>query len=101
MSQLAMENPLEPNLDVGQSSFRYQTVQRSFAVAYKMLLAYISARPDEIQLRRIPSILVTILPPTAYMVDRKVIKKRDQPLSTKRLSGTIPKSPSPKRRKKK
>lgn len=99
MTKLAMENPLEPNLDVGQSSFRYQTVQRSFAVTYKMLLAYITARPDEPQLLRVPSILATILPPTAYMASRKVLKKRDQPLSSKRMPGTITSSSPTKRQK--
>lgn len=81
---MAMENPLEPTLDVGQSSFRYQTVQRSFAVAYKMLLAYITARPNDKELLNVTSILATILPPTDYMASRKVLKRRDQPLSSKR-----------------
>lgn len=87
---MAMENPLEPTLDVGQSSFRYQTVQRSFAVAYKTLLAYITARPSDKELLNSASILATILPPTDYMTSRKVLKQRDQPLSSKRQSESMP-----------
>ena len=87
-----MENPLEPTLDVGQSSFRYQTVQRSFAVAYKMLLAYITAGPNDKELLNVASILATVLPPTAYMSSRKVVKRRDQPLSSKRQSASSPQS---------
>lgn len=86
---MAMENPLEPTLDVGQSSFRYQTVQRSFAVAYKMLLAYITARPSDTELLNVASILATILPPTDYMTSRKVQKRGDQPESAKRPSASI------------
>ena len=87
--QMAMENPLEPTLDVGQSSFRYQTVQRSFAVAYKMLLAYITARPIDTELLNVASVLATILPPTNYMTSRKVQKRSDQPESAKRQSSSI------------
>ena len=89
---MAMENPLEPTLDVGQSSFRYQTVQRSFAVAYKMLLAYITARPNDKELLNVASMLATILPPTDYMTSRKVLKRRDQPLSSKQQSESMPRS---------
>ena len=35
---LAMENPLDTNLDVGAPSFRIQMVQRAFFTAYKILL---------------------------------------------------------------
>lgn len=87
---MAMENPLEPTLDVGQSSFRYQTVQRSFAVAFKMLLAYITARPSDKELLKVASVLVTVLPPTDYMTSRKILKRRDQPLSSKRQSDSMP-----------
>ena len=89
---MAMENPLEPTLDVGQSSFRYQTVQRSFAVAYKMLLAYITAGPNDKELLNAASILATVLPPTDYMTSRKIQKRHDQPLSSKRKSVSIPMS---------
>ena len=87
---MAMENPLEPTLDVGQSSFRYQTVQRSFAVAYKMLLAYITARPSDKELLNAASILATILPPTEYMTSRKIQKRCDQSLSSKRQMESMP-----------
>jgi hypothetical protein len=86
---MAMENPLDPTLDVGQSSFRYQTIQRSFAVAYKMLLAYLTSGPNEKELRDVPSILATILPPTHYMTSRKVMKRRDLPLSAKRKADAL------------
>ena len=86
---MAMENPLEPTLDVGQSSFRYQTVQRSFAVAYKMLLAYITAGPSDGELLNVASILATVLPPTDYMTSRKIQKRQYQPLSSKRQSTSI------------
>lgn len=85
MAMMALENPLDPTLDVGQSSFRYQIVQRAFAVAYKMLLAYVTAAPNEQQLRDVPSILATILPPTHYMTTRLVLKRRDRPLAAKRM----------------
>jgi predicted class III extradiol MEMO1 family dioxygenase len=87
-----MENPLEPTLDVGQSSFRYQTVQRSFAVAYKMLLAYITAGPNDKELLNAASILATVLPPTDYMTSRKIQKQHYQPLLSKRPSTSIPMS---------
>lgn len=83
-AMMALENPLDPTLDIGQSSFRYQTVQRAFAVAYRVLLAHVTARPDEQQLRNVTSILATILPPTSYMTSRLVLKRRDRPLSAKR-----------------
>jgi non-canonical poly(A) RNA polymerase PAPD5/7 len=82
MAMMALENPLDPTLDVGQSSFRYQTVQRAFAVAYRMLLSFVTSEPHEMQ--HITSILATILPPTHYMTSRLVLKRRDRPLSAKR-----------------
>jgi hypothetical protein len=98
---MAMENPLEPTLDVGQSSFRYQTVQRSFAVAFKMLLAYVTAGPNDKGLLAIPSILVTILPPTDYMAYRKVLKRQDQPLSAKRPTDSLSAAPNSSSKRKK
>lgn len=80
---VALENPLDTTQDVGQSSFRFQTVQRAFAVAYKTLLAYATAGSKERQLH-VPSILATILPPTDYMTSRLVLKRRDRPLMAKR-----------------
>ena len=69
---LAMENPLDTNNDVGTSSFRIQTIQRSMGHAYKTLLAYL-ARPE---LNDGPSILQTILPVTEEMRERQWIKQR-------------------------
>lgn len=79
-----MENPLEPTQDVGQSSFRYQTIQRAFAVAFKTLLAYLTAGPDDTELLGVRSTLATILPPTHYMNSRKQVKRQYRPLSAKR-----------------
>jgi hypothetical protein len=82
--QMAMENPLEPTQDVGQSSFRYQTIQRAFAVGYKTLLAYLTAGPDDTELLGVRSTLATILPPTHYMTSRKQWKREYRPLTAKR-----------------
>jgi len=84
-SLLALENPLDPTQNVGQSSFRYGMVQRAFAVAYRTVLAHVTAGPnDERELREAPSILATILPPTDYMTSRLVRKRRDRPLAAAR-----------------
>jgi non-canonical poly(A) RNA polymerase PAPD5/7 len=82
-AMMAMENPLDPTQDVGSSSFRFQMVQRAFAVAYRMLLAHVTAGPNEHELH-VSSILATILPPTHYMTSRLVLKRRDRSLSAKR-----------------
>jgi non-canonical poly(A) RNA polymerase PAPD5/7 len=85
-AMLAIENPLDPTQDVGMSSFRYQTVQRAFAVAYKTLLALVTASPqyEPELIENIPSRLAEILPPTPYMTSRLVLKRRDRPLAAKR-----------------
>eukprot|EP00978_Attheya_sp_CCMP212_P039763 scaffold210037_cov61-Attheya_sp.AAC.2 len=66
---LALENPLEPIVDVGRASFRIQMVQRSFEVAFRILLAHMTEP-------MIPadSILASILPPTEEMVNRATLK---------------------------
>lgn len=87
---MAMENPLEPTQDVGQSSFRYQTIQRAFAVAYKLLLAYLTAGPDDTELLGVRSTLATILPPTHYMTSRQRLKRQYRPLTAKRKEGHSP-----------
>lgn len=70
---LAVENPLDPAMDVGKGSFKIQTIQRSFEVAFKMLLAHV-AEP----VIRAPSILASILPPSSEMHLRtgKPVKKK-------------------------
>jgi non-canonical poly(A) RNA polymerase PAPD5/7 len=75
---LAMENPLEPTADVGTSSFRINTVQRSFEVAFKVLLSHIT-EPF------VPtgSILASILPPTEEMIKRSTLT-RLKPLQASR-----------------
>ena len=62
---LALENPFELEMDVGKASFRMQLVQRSFEVAYRVLLSHVSepAVPAV-------SILASILPPTDEMTER-------------------------------
>ena len=67
---LAMENPLEPNSDVGKPSFRMQQIQRSFEVAFKVLLSHVTdpAVPAV-------SILASILPATDEMRKRSTITR--------------------------
>jgi non-canonical poly(A) RNA polymerase PAPD5/7 len=77
---VALENPQNLSHDIGASSFRFQMVQRAFAVAYKVLLCY-TASPV---LNEVPSILATILPPTDYMKNRLIRKISDQALSASR-----------------
>ena len=78
----AMENPLEPTMDVGAPSFRVNIVQRAFAVAYRMLLAHL-AEP----VHPTPSILATILEPTPEMRHRQWLRRRHQPLAAPRSRG--------------
>jgi non-canonical poly(A) RNA polymerase PAPD5/7 len=59
---IAMENPLEPTYDVGTPSFRINTVQRAFEVAFKTLLCHVSE-----PLMPTVSILASILPPSDEM----------------------------------
>lgn len=75
----ALENPLDPSLDVGKTSFRIQTVQRAFGIAHKMLLAHV-AEP----VMPTKSILATILPPTEEMHQRRLEKRRNQSLAAPR-----------------
>jgi non-canonical poly(A) RNA polymerase PAPD5/7 len=80
-SMIAVENPLDVNMDVGKASFRYSAVQRAFAAAYKVLLAHLAAPP-------VPtvSILATIVPPNDEMMQRKKAKKSTMALSASRDS---------------
>ena len=68
---LALENPFETEMDVGKSSFRIQLVQRSFEVAFRVLLSHVSepALPS-----RLGSILASILLPTDEMRTRAFLK---------------------------
>lgn len=78
----AMENPLEPTMDVGAPSFKIGMVQRTFEVAFKVLLCH-TAEP----VQRVTSILASILPPTQEMLKRSK-QTRVQPLSASRSNGT-------------
>ncbi|OEU20356.1 Nucleotidyltransferase, partial [Fragilariopsis cylindrus CCMP1102] len=62
---VAMENPLDPTFDVGSASFRIDLVQRSFDVAFKVLLCHVSE-----PLIPATSILATILTPSEEMWER-------------------------------
>lgn len=64
---LALENPFETDMDVGKSSFRIQLVQRSFEVAFRVLMSHVSepALPP-----KAGSILASILLPTDEMRTR-------------------------------
>lgn len=66
---LALENPFETDMDVGKSSFRIQLVQRSFEVAFRILMSHVSepALPP-----KAGSILASILLPTDEMRTRAV-----------------------------
>ena len=59
---IGVENPLEPTVDVGTSSFKMSIIQRSFETAFKVLLAHVSE-----PILPANSILSTILPPTQEM----------------------------------
>lgn len=80
---LALENPMETTSDVGKSSFRFNMVQRSFAAAYKVLLAHVAT-----PVIHATSILATILPVTDEMTRRGSMKraaeKLNAPLSSNR-----------------
>jgi non-canonical poly(A) RNA polymerase PAPD5/7 len=70
---LAMENPLDPTMDVGKASFKMQLIQRSFDTAFKVLLAHVAepAIPA-------PSILLSILPASSEMyVTRQKTEKKE------------------------
>ena len=64
-NSLTMENPLEPTMDVGRSSFRIQLVKKAFEVNFKVLLGAVTLPEDPPM-----SILATILPPERWMADR-------------------------------
>jgi non-canonical poly(A) RNA polymerase PAPD5/7 len=67
---LAMENPFELTSDVGISSFRISVVQRSFEVAFKVLLSHVTE-----PFNPTVSILASILPATEEMVKRSTIRR--------------------------
>lgn len=66
---LAMENPLDPNADVGAGAFRMQMIQRVFGHAFRTLLAYVSEPAMDTD-----SILARIIPPTKEMECRMIAK---------------------------
>lgn len=66
---IAMENPLDPSMDVGAGAYRIQTIQRVFQHSFQTLLAYV-AEPRE----PTDSILARIIPPTQEMEKRRLMK---------------------------
>lgn len=74
----AMENALEPTMDVGAPSFRMPLVQRCFEIALKVLLSHVTE-----PLQPVVSILAAILPPTDEMKTRSTLL-RLKPLSPTR-----------------
>lgn len=66
---LAIENPLDPGMDVGAGAFRIQNIQRVFQHSFQTLLAYV-AEPRE----PTDSILARIIPPTQEMEKRRIMK---------------------------
>jgi hypothetical protein len=75
---LGVENPLELASDVGKPSFRMQTVQRSFEVAFKFLLCHVCE-----PIKPAVSILASILPATDEMTKRSTLS-RLKPLQASR-----------------
>ena len=66
---LAIENPLDPSMDVGAGAYRIQMIQRLFIHSFQTLLAYV-AEPRE----PTDSILARIIPPTEEMEKRRLFK---------------------------
>ncbi len=87
----AMENPLDPTMDVGAPSFRMSSIQRSFEIAFKVLLSHVT-EPVQPSV----SILVSILPATDEM-RKRVTLNRLKPLTAARNSGPPNHSPPRKR----
>ena len=69
-NSLALENPFEITADVGRVSFRMPLIQRSFDVAFKVLMSHV-AEP----VVQTDSILASILPPTEEMTKRATLLK--------------------------
>jgi non-canonical poly(A) RNA polymerase PAPD5/7 len=67
-TSIAVENPLDPTMDVGAGAYRIQMISRVFEHAFKTLLAYVS-EPMEMT----DSILARILPVTEEMVQRRML----------------------------
>jgi len=61
----AMENPLDPKMDVGAPSFRVSWIQRAFEIALKVVLCHVTE-----PMQPSVSILASILPPTEEMFQR-------------------------------
>jgi non-canonical poly(A) RNA polymerase PAPD5/7 len=66
---ISMENPNEPNLDIGKNSYEVRTVRRSFDYARQVLTNEIHRRGQFHPLSG--SILGTIIPPDSHLVDRE------------------------------
>lgn len=69
-TSIAVENPLDPTMDVGAGAYRIQMISRVLEHAFKTLLAYVS----EPMMEETDSILARILPPTEEMAKRRVLK---------------------------
>jgi len=67
-SSLAIENPMDLTSDVGKSTFRMNHIQRSFDVAFRVLLSHVSQ-----PLVPAKSILASILPPTDEIRKRAIL----------------------------
>ena len=70
-TSIAVENPLDPTMDVGAGAYRIQMISRVFDHAFKTLLAYVS---EPMMGEETDSILARILPPTEEMAKRRVLK---------------------------
>mmetsp|Transcript_30036 Transcript_30036/g.36633 ORF Transcript_30036/g.36633 Transcript_30036/m.36633 type:complete len:648 (-) Transcript_30036:48-1991(-) len=65
---IAVENPCEITSDVGRSTYRMGRIQKSFDVAFRLLLLHVS--DGEPKLKGVKSILACVLPPNEELWER-------------------------------
>lgn len=80
---LALENPFEPEMDVGKASFRMQLVQKSFEVAFRVLLSHVSEPSVPTK-----SILASILAPTEEMTLRAASAPNENGAANNNMAAT-------------
>lgn len=82
---LAMENPMDPSIDVGKNAFNIANVKRTFEHAYFTLVVALGHGTAT----DFPSILGTIMAVDGYLTDRAL------PPKDKRFSALLPPPPQP------
>ncbi|CAJ1966674.1 unnamed protein product [Cylindrotheca closterium] len=83
-SSFAVENPFDITSDVGASSFRMNMVQRSFEIAYKVLLSHVTE-----PFQPTTSILASILPVSEEMTQRVPKSLEPEVTSADKLSSAL------------